>query len=170
MIGFLKRNVTVYLSMAFTSSTVTHTARSVAVESLRISSEWENTTSADVNSPYPLWNCTPLRRWKVHSLKSGLCSHFVASAGMGSPDLGSIPSSVSQKGSNWRWSGRETVQKRLLSWNPAEAKIRRLTCAADAGVVTEPITATAASSRPANSEHNLNLDSFIVTPLTVVEL
>ena len=51
MIGFLKRNTTVYLSTGFTSSAVTHIARSVAVESLRISSEWACTTSADVISP-----------------------------------------------------------------------------------------------------------------------
>src|SRR5688572_4443465 len=80
---------------------------------------------------------------------------------MGSEVLGSIPTSVSQNGSNWRWSGRETVQNRLLSWNPAEAKIRRFTPWAHpvAGIAAR-IAATTSSS-PATFETNLD---FILIP------
>src|SRR6185436_3702194 len=41
-----------------------------------------NLTSSAVRSPYPLWNLTPLRRWKVQVFASGETSHFSASSGM----------------------------------------------------------------------------------------
>src|SRR5437773_2089061 len=46
---------------------------------------------------------------------------------MNSPVLGSTSSNVSKKGSNCRCAGRPMIQKRLLSGNPAEAKIKRFT-------------------------------------------
>src|SRR5215510_10797916 len=96
--------------------------------------EWECTTSLAVNSPKPLWNCTPLRKKKVHSFKSGLACHFSARRGTNSPVLGSTSSKVSKKGSNWRCSGRATFQKRLLSEKPAEEKMTRWTVASPADV------------------------------------
>lgn len=51
--------------------------------------------------------------------------------GVNAPLIGSTSSRVSQKGSNCRWSARPMVQKRLLSVNPAEAKIKHGTTAPD---------------------------------------
>ena len=63
---------------------------------LRSMSAWECTTSLAVNSPYPKWKGTPLRRNNVHSFISGLASHFSARRGMNSPVLGSRSSKVSR--------------------------------------------------------------------------
>src|SRR5262245_28249877 len=91
----------------------------------------------------------------VHSLKSALGYHFSARRGVYSPLLGSTSRSVSRNGSYWRWSGRETTQKRLLSSNPAEAKTSRCVFASwaepEMGSVATAIargTATASARKP----------------------
>ena len=161
VVGRLKRNTTSWSLMAFTSSTWRQNPARVAVASGRIMKAWECTTSLAVSGPYPKWNWTPLRRMNVHSLESGLTDHFSARRDVYSPVFGSTSSSVSRNGSYWRWSGRETTQKRLLSSNPAEAKTSRwpfASCAdPDGGVL--PGMRASTTSTPTRRETSLG---FIV--------
>src|SRR4029434_486694 len=98
----------------------------------------------------PYCNGTHLRRVNVHSLKSGLACHFSARRAVYSPVLGSTSSRVSRNGSYCRWSGRLTIQKRLLSSNPADANTSFWTFAscADPGVSAVSRVSTNASSSP----------------------
>jgi hypothetical protein len=65
---------------------------------------------------------------------------------MYSPVFGSRSRRVSKNGSNWIWNGRVIVQKRLLSLNPAETKIKRCTFASPArvsvGITTNAVRST----------------------------
>src|SRR5919106_339065 len=152
VVGRLKRNTTWWSLTASTFSTWRQNPASVAVASGRTMSECEWTTSLAVRGPRPKWNCTPLRRTKVHSLKSGLADHFSARRGVYSPLFGSTSSSVSRNGSYWRWSGRETTQKRLLSSNPAEANTSfwvLASCAMPGVQLVPTVNASAASTTSA---------------------
>src|SRR5919106_2372437 len=77
---------------------------------------------------------------------------FSARRGVYSPLFGSTSSSVSRNGSYWRWSGRETTQKRLLSSNPAEANTSfwvLASCAMPGVQLVPTVNASAASTTSA---------------------
>src|SRR5919108_3753733 len=100
----------------------------------------------------------------VHSLKSALGYHFSARRGVYFPLLASTSSRVSRNGSYWRWSGRETIQKRLLSENPAEANTSRsvLLAWANPGVGMVTRVNTSATSSPGTSETNLGFIAHLL--------